>query len=183
MVDEKYRTFWPRLGASIVDGFVFFLVFIAYLVFWKIDMPVFIRACGFLLYWFAQVTYSIGFHARFGQTLGKMATKVKVLDISERKLTLRQAVLRDSIPLLLVVIGVVQNFPAVLAGDDPFAHQASVKWDLNTTLQLIGGFGWTLAEIITMVTNSKRRAIHDFIARSIVVRIPEPSEHPEVLAA
>ena len=31
-------------------------------------------------------------------------------------------------------------------------------------------FVWTLLEIITMLTNSKRRAIHDFLAKSVVVR-------------
>ncbi len=31
-------------------------------------------------------------------------------------------------------------------------------------------FGWWIAEIITMLTNEKRRAIHDYIAGTVVVR-------------
>ncbi len=32
-------------------------------------------------------------------------------------------------------------------------------------------FIWFGVEIITMLTNEKRRALHDFIARSVVVKI------------
>ncbi len=37
---------------------------------------------------------------------------------------------------------------------------------------------WTATEVITMLMNCKRRAIHDFIAGTIVVRtnLEEPSE-------
>jgi uncharacterized RDD family membrane protein YckC len=30
---------------------------------------------------------------------------------------------------------------------------------------------WTLIELITMLTNSKRRAVHDFLAKSVVIRM------------
>jgi uncharacterized RDD family membrane protein YckC len=29
---------------------------------------------------------------------------------------------------------------------------------------------WTIIELITMCTNAKRRAVHDFLAKSVVVR-------------
>jgi uncharacterized RDD family membrane protein YckC len=32
-------------------------------------------------------------------------------------------------------------------------------------------FAWFVAEILTMLSNEKRRAIHDFIAGTVVVRI------------
>jgi uncharacterized RDD family membrane protein YckC len=31
---------------------------------------------------------------------------------------------------------------------------------------------WFLAEVVTMLTNEKRRALHDWIAGSVVVRVP-----------
>jgi uncharacterized RDD family membrane protein YckC len=30
--------------------------------------------------------------------------------------------------------------------------------------------GWFLLEVVTMLTNSKRRALHDLIAKTVVVR-------------
>jgi uncharacterized RDD family membrane protein YckC len=41
--------------------------------------------------------YSVCLHARYGQTIGKMITRVKVLDRSERRVpTIREAFLRDT---------------------------------------------------------------------------------------
>ncbi len=33
---------------------------------------------------------------------------------------------------------------------------------------------WYLLEIITMLFHKKRRALHDFIAKTIVIRLPKP---------
>jgi len=33
------------------------------------------------------------------------------------------------------------------------------------------GLGWFLLEVITMLTNSKRRAIHDLIAKTVVMKV------------
>jgi hypothetical protein len=33
--------------------------------------------------------------------------------------------------------------------------------------------GWFLLEIATMLTNAKRRALHDYIARTVVVRVSD----------
>ncbi len=42
-------------------------------------------------------------HGRYGQTLGKMATRVKVIDVTEEiEVTYRQAFLRDS-PLVVLM--------------------------------------------------------------------------------
>ncbi|MCY9824847.1 RDD family protein [Vibrio chagasii] len=49
------------------------------------------------------VTYYVGMHAKFGQTIGKMVTRVKVVDVSEsRNLTLKQSCMRDIVPIMLV---------------------------------------------------------------------------------
>jgi len=33
----------------------------------------------------------------------------------------------------------------------------------------VAGFSWFILEVITMLTNSKRRALHDWIAGTVVV--------------
>lgn len=122
--------------------------------------------------------YSILLHARYGQTLGKMVVGVKVLDVSEQRIpTLRQAFLRDSgyIILSALSLGYVIYLTATnqsLTGPDR----------LTPPLQILAGaiFGWSLLEIITMLTNHKRRALHDWIAGTVVVRdirLPDPVIH------
>jgi hypothetical protein len=60
-------------------------------------------------------------HGFFGQTVGKMLTRVKVVDLAETALPMRQAVLRDSaglvfqlafMPLALIHLDWVDSFRA-----------------------------------------------------------------------
>jgi uncharacterized RDD family membrane protein YckC len=113
-------------------------------------------------------------HGYKGQTLGKMVCKVRVLDITENKLSLSQAFMRD-------IVLIISNFIFSLY----ILFNSSIYIKLVTSNNFIEDFSafpiwfrvlammsfiWTLLEIITMLTNKKRRAIHDFIAGSVVKR-------------
>jgi uncharacterized RDD family membrane protein YckC len=171
MIEHKYNTFWPRVGAGIVDGLVFLPISLFDKWIWSISqtIPIIFLFIWFIISSFAYLTYSVLMHGYFGQTLGKMAAKVKVLDISENKLTMRQAVLRDIVPIISVVITIFFVIPVVLQRVNPFVQ-------LTWTMFILGSlnFGWYFAEVITMLVNKKRRAVHDFIASSIVVRYDVP---------
>lgn len=122
--------------------------------------------------------YSVLLHARYGQTLGKRAVGVKVLDLTEqRNPTLRQAFFRDSGYILLNTFGLGYTIYLIVTDQYPVGP---ASWTLP--LQILGGaaLGWFLLELITMLTNSKRRALHDWIAGTVVVRdisLPEPISH------
>jgi len=164
----KYHTFWPRFWAGFVDGLVFLPVnFLdAYLsapargpfvlIVWAV--------ISYSLYWL----YSVLLHARYGQTLGKMATKIKVLDLSEEHIpSLRQAFIRDIGYILLNTLSLVWFLYLVVAGH--YTSQVDVLFGPGILLGF-ASLGWFLLEIITMLTNPKRRAFHDFIAGTVVVR-------------
>ena len=105
-------------------------------------------------------------HGAYGQTLGKMITSVKVLDLSENKLSYKQAALRDIVPLLDWPIGIYGSYQASFGGLG-FAEEFT---SLPMIIYFSILFGWALLEIITMLFNKKRSAIHDFIAGSVVVK-------------
>ena len=42
--------------------------------------------------------------------------------------------------------------------------------DLPVRILFWAALGWFLLEIISMITNAKRRAFHDFIAGTVVIR-------------
>ena len=168
-VPAQYRTFWPRFWAGWIDALVF-------LPLWPVDSwintatktsPI-LAAGWFIISTLLFDIYSVAMHARYGQTLGKMVTGVKVLDLTGGKLSFRQALLRDSVPIILSVLAIVDGLPSVLVGLDPY-HNGQFTWLL--LLQLWGSFIWFAAELITMLFSSKRRAIHDFLAHSVVVRL------------
>ena len=186
MVEPKYRTFWPRFWAGFVDGLVFLPVTAVNLVAFRDGVPVWLRVVWYLASSFAFIAYVVWMHGRYGQTLGKMATRVRVLDVSESKLSGRQAFMREIVPIVLTAIVVVHDLPSVLSGADPSRPSMPLsdpravpmpvpRFPIFYWIAFAASFGWFAAELLTMLTNSKRRAVHDFIAASVVVRSPRPA--------
>jgi uncharacterized RDD family membrane protein YckC len=120
------------------------------------------------------VVYSVTLHARYGQTVGKMATKVRVVNFrTEGKISWAQAWLRDGIPLFLSLGLVGYEVYGILSGRiTPSALENSETFNNDRVYWLLTGIPglWFLAEVLTMLTNRKRRALHDFIAGTVVVR-------------
>jgi uncharacterized RDD family membrane protein YckC len=170
MTDDRYRTFWRRLGAALLDLTLFLPL--SFLDEWILSLQP--PAAATVLYLIASdsslLMYSILMHGYFGQTIGKMLTRVKVEDVAETPLTMRQAILRDS-PGLLFQLAFL---PLALIHLDWWT--ALRQGDLSEVPRwfLVLGFGallMFLIEIATMLTNRKRRALHDFIAGSVVVKL------------
>lgn len=164
----RYDTIWPRIRAGYFDGFVLAPLAFAdgflsspgrgalILIAWA--------AISYSAYWL----YSVLLHARDGQTLGKRAAHVRVLDLSEERIpTLRQAFLRDSGYILLNGLALVYFVYLVLTRQysEPTAVMA-----LPARILTYAGLAWFLLEVTTALTNEKRRAVHDLIAGTVVVR-------------
>lgn len=130
-----------------------------------------ISSNGALAIWFVLSTssffiYEVLMHGKYGQTVGKMVTRVIVLDVSLAKLTMRQAFLRDSIYIALTTVGIIIDLPKVAKGWNPYQGPIG----LTSKILSYASLAWFLVELVTMLTNGKRRAFHDFIARSVVIR-------------
>jgi uncharacterized RDD family membrane protein YckC len=177
MIENKYKTFSPRVVAAFLDGLI--IVIPLSLINYWIWSNVQNISSAVLLVWFVvssftYVTYSVLMHGFFGQTLGKMNVKVKVLDISENKLSMWQALLRDSVPIIIVTLMVFLEAPYVLQKIKPYEQEGS-----RTTFMVLSdiNFIWFIAEVVTMLMNNKRRAIHDFIAKSVVVKYADSRDY------
>lgn len=163
---DKYSTFGSRFVASIIDSIIIsvFSVFLAYLG---------TQAGGGVQTTLGYIdtvqfaVYSVVFHTLYGQTFGKMALDVRVVDhISEASITFKQAFLRDCVPVVMLVILLIASIfiPIEQAGKTP-------EWLIYTMMAFgISYFIWHLLEIITMLFNEKNRALHDFIAGTVVIR-------------
>lgn len=168
---EKYRTFWPRFAALMIDNFIMLPLVILEDWFRQAEFAV-----GFFYFWipFAAsipIIYRVFSHWKYGQTLGKMAMYVKVVDAaSEGEIGLSHA-LRREIPQLIFSAFAVYVAIAFF-GVDPEAQE------LKSPLSLLGSFAmiWSLADIAVFFGNEKRRALHDLIAGTSVVRVPKEIE-------
>lgn len=166
---DRYSTFGARFLAGIIDGLVMIPIAIVGNFFVKspedgVALFLIWSAIAYSSYWL----YSVLLHARCGQTLGKRAMGVKVLDVSESRIpTLSQAILRDSVYIALNTAMLVYLVMLVMRGEySPVVLENSSPGRILNWI----GMGWFLTEILTMLTNNKNRALHDVIARTVVVR-------------
>lgn len=167
----RYRTSLKRVYAALIDVLVFMpLVLVNYFVFqsWSNSYTEnLLKTIWTIFFLLLPIAYSILCHYKYGQTVGKKIVNIKVLDISESYgITFRQAVLRDSVILLLTlwqIFDVLHNFSFFPEGQFIINYQGEYSEDLFLF--------WTLIELLSMLFNLKRRAVHDLISKSVVVRL------------
>jgi uncharacterized RDD family membrane protein YckC len=173
-LEKRYRTFGPRFWTGAVDSCVFMPLTVAITLLLWMNIPRFLAAVLVIIQSLAWIVYTVIMHARYGQTIGKMLTKVRVVDFrTEGKISWLQAWVREGIPLILS-LGLLgyDVFQIVTGHVTPRAYANGESYSNNgpsLLLTAIPGI-WFLAEVLTMLTNRKRRALHDFIAGTVVVR-------------
>lgn len=157
---KKYQTFSQRLGAGIIDGIIFLpLVF---LIPDNADKSIFWIVFQNSLY----LSYSIIGHHKYGQTIGKRLTFVKVVQNNNESklLSLEQSIKRDLISIIFVLAELI-----VIAF-------SLADTDFGQIVLFSAPFIWLIAEIITMLFNNKRRSVHDYIANSVCIDITKRTE-------
>jgi uncharacterized RDD family membrane protein YckC len=166
---DKYQTIGARFVASIIDTLIFLPVgYIIGPLFVSLDSSIGTAFWGEVFLQLIAVSYYILMHYYYGQTFGKMLFKVKVLDISEQRITFLQATLRSLPTLIALVITINFNNPQILDG-----HASSNDiWVAKNLLVLITGLLslFNLANAISLLVTEKHRALHDYIAGTIVVK-------------
>ena len=111
--------------------------------------------------------YHILLQGMYGQTVGKMLFRVKVVRYDdETPITMYHAFLRES-PTVL--------FNAIIFGDQVTSLLSGAVIDRTEPSPLlmvvvIAAFPWILAEIICALKTRKRRAVHDLIGGTVVIR-------------
>lgn len=172
----KYAGFWRRALALVADYVIVLGVTAVQAVAAGVSIPV--AVASNLVGGVVSVGYPIYFHARWGQTVGKMLTKIKVTRLDGAPLGLRPALLRSSVDVVLWVVfmvglirvlvtwtgpewsslGFLARGYAIEKGIAPISHWAYHSIDY-----------WFWGELVVLLTNRKRRALQDFIAGTVVV--------------
>lgn len=165
--NERYSTFWPRFWSPSIDSVILWpIVSLLPIILFDLFPTSFVAVnIAVTLFYYA---YSIHFHGTYGGTVGKLKCGIRVVDAkTEQPIGLRQAFMRDAVPLVLALVLYIYAFQK--SGAEGFSESPFVAW-----VPALFGL-WFLAEILTMLTNEKRRALHDFIAGTVVIR-PEPAD-------
>ncbi len=180
-----YAGFFPRVFSSLVDkGFIWSLAQLLLLArnyslthFWVVTIA------GFLFYRF----YHIGCVALWGQTPGKMAAKIKVVKVDGSSATWLNAFLRNSVETFLTLaVLVLEMKAATMVSATEFAATDFTKRAalMDTFVPKIAIYiAWftqvfVLSEFVVLFLNRKKRAIHDFLAGTVVIHDPRLSFFP-----
>ena len=171
-----YAGFWRRFAALLIDVLIF-LPISATLTWASVQS----RLAALLLLFPAALfgcAYQVFFHARWGQTPGKMVARVRVLSVDGSRIGLRQALLRSAVDIFISGLFIAAQASALL--QIPPAEYASLTWleqsrrvgELQGSWQWLSWVegAWTISEVVTLLFNRRRRALHDLIAGTVVLR-------------
>lgn len=166
MLRVKYSTFWRRFFANIIDGLVF--------------IPILLIECRLFNFEFNSsdttfqmfnsvqfVIYVIVMHGLCGQTIGKMICNVKVVDHdTERDISITQSIKRSSVDVFLTLALLISITALTTTNNNDY----KILLGVGIFSLSFASIAWALSEFISMLFNKKRRALHDFIGQTVVVR-------------
>ncbi len=167
----KYQTFIKRAIAGFIDGLVFIPINLIGIFLIDTLGGDLVTSWAFVDTIIWTLYYVIG-HGKYGQTLGKRAMGIKVLDCDEKSMIgYKRAFIRESVWFFVSILGLIY-FSFIhkdyTLPDYPVPYDTTVDDFLSLTTLI-----WFILEIITMAFNSKRRALHDYMAGSVVIDIDE----------
>lgn len=167
-MNTRYDTFWERFSAGVLDGAVFLPLTLGYS-FLLPHANTAVNIIWLFFYVFARPVYTILMHGKYGQTLGKMVTGVILLNANEtRTINYEEAFWREAPVLIMLIFYVILKVYYSLV---PVGHSDTslMLYDILGYAQLV----WFLTEVITMLLNDKRRALHDYIANTVAIQKKE----------
>lgn len=164
---ERHHPFGSRFVALIIDSIIFIPLAIINYGVNTLDLPPVLSHLWLLVMTLAQPFYTIVMHGLYGQTLGKMAVKIKVVDLYENPITFHHAVLRSLPQIFFSLILIFLSKPQTTDADG-ILHSATATF---ASIMMFAALAWNLADIAVFFVNHKRRALHDFVAGTVVIEM------------
>jgi uncharacterized RDD family membrane protein YckC len=188
-IEVTYGGFWRRVGAFLADALIFLPLSLAAL--WLNG-----RYRLFSLYYFGPgiligLFYSVYLVKRFGGTPGKVVAGLRIIRVDGSPIGYREAVIRffpEFFLSLIMSVGIIQA--TLQMSDLEYASFGFLERNVRVMALVPVWFkpvqylnnAWVFSEFIVLLTNKKRRALHDFIAGTVVVlRNQEPIAAPPAL--
>ena len=172
----RFAGFGVRLGAAIIDALVT-IPLIGGVSYFTVFNPNF---AGFIVVSILSMLYKPLMEGYFGATVGKMATKIKVVAKEHAPITIAQAFMRAAPWLLAAVLNIYFTYQIfqipgledaegfVEFGQLVAEYQAENGGSLNQIIQQV--VGWLpLISALVMLGNKQKQSGHDLLAETYVV--------------
>ena len=172
-----YAGFWKRFGALLVDSLVLVPVAMIFVLMEGISIwsAIVATVASNIFY----IAYPIYFHYRYGATPGKMVTGIKVTRPDGSPIGIKQAFLRSSVECGLLITEMVARLIALSNADaEQYLSEDWVGREEYLLAFIPAWHGavetiywlWTWSEVVFLLFNERKRALHDLIAETVVVQ-------------
>jgi uncharacterized RDD family membrane protein YckC len=177
--DNIYAGFGQRLGSMLLD-FVFVLP-VSFAILYANRLGLYVH----LITLVPSLVFSLWYHVyltqRNGGTPGKTVINLKIIRIDGNPIGWREAILRHIVLFGLTLVSTVMMVISVFQADPDVFNSLDGNWLKQA--QYLNSFHpnfnifylwatniWVYSELIVMLTNKRKRAIHDYIAGTVIVQ-------------
>jgi uncharacterized RDD family membrane protein YckC len=175
--EPRYAGFWIRLVSIILD--VLILSPIGLLEVWLIKRDRLFYSLACIAYYGANVFSFVFLVKRRGGSPGKLLSGLKIVTSDFKSVGWKEAWLREGVGLGISILSTAVYFIAMARlSKNEFLHLGFTE--RGRRIDELGGIammmtawlfrGWYASELIVLLTNRRRRALHDFIAGTVVIR-------------
>jgi uncharacterized RDD family membrane protein YckC len=175
--DNIYAGFGPRLASLLLDAIIMLPLI------WGI---LFINSSSKNMFFYTIVPnliialwYNIYLPKRYGGTPGKLIMGMNIIKLDGRNIGWKEAFLRHVVILVFTLFNIALMTDAILKADDAtFANfnwfqQSQYLMSLSPILFMIYAWLtniWTWSELVILLTNPRKRALHDYVAGTVIVK-------------
>jgi uncharacterized RDD family membrane protein YckC len=175
--ESLYAGFWIRFGSLLLDILIIMPVVFIFLYLNGLSKNAcFYTVIPFLIFHF---WYNIYLVQKNGGTPGKLISGITILKTDGTDLTWREAILRHIVSFSLTIFISIITIIALSQSDTEYYESLNwmkkqqylmtllpVYFSVNTWASNI----WTYSELFVLLFNKRKRALHDFIAETVIVR-------------
>jgi uncharacterized RDD family membrane protein YckC len=175
--DNIYASFGPRLASLLLDAVIMMpLIFIIQYINSSSKFMFFYTLIPNLIF---GLWYHVYLPKKYGGTPGKVIMGLQILNLNGKSIGWKEAFLRHLIILLLTIFSSILMIDALLSVDDTTFQNLSwikqsqylmslspILFSIYTWLTNI----WSWSELIVLLTNPRKRALHDYIAGTVIVK-------------
>lgn len=175
MEEVEYAGFWKRCLAGLGDG-LFSYVVIGPVMLIQIYCGKELYLAGDIVTPFLVSGITVYCLAKWGSSPGKYMVGIRVKTLALGKIGWKEALLRNSVLIVFQFamvawgFGVVMEIPSESFSKMTYFQRGNLQMStlgFKALLLLINA--WTLSEMVVLLFNKKKRALHDFIAGTVVV--------------
>ena len=175
--ENIYAGFWARFASLFLDTIILLpaIFLILYLnglgknIFFYTLVPNFVFGLWYYIY----------LPKKYGGTPGKLIAGMKIIKLNGESIDWKEAFLRHSVLLVLTLFSVIMMTSCLVSADEitfnslGWLKRSQYLMSLSPIFFLIYTWVsniWIYSEFIVLLTNKRKRAIHDYIAGTIIVK-------------